>query len=114
MNVRISSVVTAIAYVFLGGVLAHAAPQFGVIYADLYAADATLPVLTRIVLAIAPVGWIALGVVAAAVLVAKDLCLPSRTIPNWPFVIALLVIGGAAVIALFRPLVITIQEMGAT
>ena len=114
MNMRTSSVVIGISHLAVFGYLAHAASKFGAIYADLYSPDTTLPVLTRIVLALAPVGWIVFGVAAAALLIGKDLVPSFRKMPNWPFAISLLAVGMGAVIALFLPLVVTITKMTTT
>jgi hypothetical protein len=114
MKTRISSIVIGVSHLVIGGYLGHAAGKFGAIYADLYSPDAALPLLTRIVLALAPVGWVAFGIVAAAFLIGKDAVPSLRKIPNWPFALSLLAVGMAAVIALFLPLVITIEAIGNT
>ena len=111
---RISSIVIGVSHLVVGGYLAHASSRFSEIYADLLSDDAMLPVLTRIVVSMAPVGWIAFGIVAAALLMLKDLVPSLRKIPNWPFAVTLLAVGMAAVIALFQPLVIIVQEIGTT
>lgn len=111
---RISSVVIGACHLVIGGALAYAVSRFGEIYTDLLSADAALPTLTRIVLALTPDGWIVVGVLSAALLISKDLVPSLRKIPNWPFVVALLLVGMGGVIALFLPLMGIIREIGTT
>jgi hypothetical protein len=111
---RLSSIVVGLGHLGVGTYLAHTASNFGAIYAELFSGEVALPVLTRIVLLLAPTGWIAYGIVAAALLIGKDWVSSLRRIPNWPFAVALLVVGMGAVIGLFLPMVIIIQELGTT
>jgi type II secretory pathway component PulF len=108
---RRTSIMTAVALIVMGGGLGHVAPKFGEIFSELYAGELALPALTQIVLALAPFGWVALGVVGALIVIVKDIALPSRKLPNWPYVIALFAIGATAAVALFLPMIVTIGEM---
>jgi len=87
MNMRRTSIMTAVALIVMGGGLGHVAPKFGEIFSELYAGELALPALTQIVLALAPFGWVALGVVGALIVIVKDIALPSRKLPNWPYVV---------------------------
>lgn len=104
MKPRISSIITAIAYIVISGMFVYTAPRFGAIYAELYEGKVPLPFLTRIVLMLAPIGWILLGIGPALFLVFKDVRTTSRKIANWPFVVALVLVAIAGIISLFLPL----------
>ena len=111
MKPRGSTVITAVGYLAVCGVFAYEGPRFGKIFNDLFEGSPTLPLLTRAVLALAPYGWILIGISAAALLVAKDLCPSTRKIPSWPFFFLLVALGFAGLAALFMPLLITISKL---
>lgn len=102
---------TAIALIATGCGLGYVVPKFGAIYAEMYTGDVALPVLTQIAIALAPFGWVAFGVVGALVVVGKDIALPSRKLPNWPYIIVLCAVSAGVTLALFLPLIVTIGKM---
>ena len=114
MKPRMPSIMSATAYLLLGGILAHVAPRFGAIYADLLGDKMPLPLLTRIVLFMAPTGWIMFAACMTVFLLGKDMRPWSRRIPNLPFNVLLLLIGACTVAALFIPLVVDIGLISST
>lgn len=107
---RTSSVAMAVACMILGIMLALATPRFKTVYSSLYG-DTVLPVPTRLVLALKPFGWLAIGFSMAALVVIKDLWAPLRRVPAWPWVLALIIAGWLAVAGLFLPMVITFTKV---
>ena len=104
MKPTLPSIVSAFSHLALGLILARLAPRFGAIYAQRDPDPSHLPALTRVVLALAPVGWIAIAVILAALAVGKDLHPRTRHLPNWPFRVALVLLGGIAIAGLYLPL----------
>jgi hypothetical protein len=109
---RTSTIVLTVAYFLAFICVARIAPTFVAIYADLYPGDYSPPSLTRLVLALAPVGWTLLALASALVLIAKDLHPLSRRISNGLFFVLLPCLCLAVLVALFTPLVITISAVG--
>ena len=84
--------------------MARVVPPFRALYAEM---DRALPVETRVVVGMPVVGWIALGVLAAAALVWKSKLVSKRAaeLIDLVAVVAWFLAGMGVVIALFLPFV---------
>ena len=111
MNIRATTIATATVALVMFVAIGIIATRFDMIFRDLFDGDVVLPFSSRLVLGLAPAGWIAVGVLAATGLVLKDQLAGVRRIPNWPFGILLVVAALWTVVSLFRPLIITIHTM---
>jgi hypothetical protein len=97
MKVRIYSWFLASLYLLCGATFFVVVAKFQAFFSEL---EVPLPLLTRAVFFVSPLGWLALAVVVALAVVLKDLRFRSRFL-NPLFTIILLVAVGGIAVALF-------------
>ena len=112
MKPRMSSVLIGLVGALLGAIVAHALPRFASIFHEICPPESPLPVVTQIILGITPAGWLALGALFAGIVLLKDLHPRTRGIPNWPFVLALVLVMALAVVGCWLPLIVMLDHIG--
>ncbi len=110
MSIRITSVVVATVFLLVTSVLGILTiPKFGLIFADMLPGQ-PLPWSTRIVMSAGPVGFCALAVFGAVLLVLTDSLRRARWV-HGALVIALSFALAFAIVALFLPLMLLLEEV---
>ncbi len=101
MKIKVFSWILAGAYLLCGVMFFVVIPQFESIFSGW---AVPLPLLTRVVFAIGPFGWLSLALAVGALAILKDLRFRSRLL-DLIFLMLLALFGGCIVIALFSPIV---------
>ena len=104
MKVRIPSGIFAGVCLACGAYFFVVIPKFLAIYKDLYGPDVSLPLLTRVVVGVTPLGWLVLAGIMAALVILRDVRGRGAWLPNWVAVLIFLVTGLFVVVALCLPL----------
>ena len=109
MSIRITSVVVAGAFLLIASALGiFVVPKFGHVFADILPGE-PLPWPTRMVMSAGPIGFLALAVFGAALLVFTDSLKRARRL-HGVVVVTLALALAFTIVALFRPLMRLLEQ----
>jgi|ETNmetMinimDraft_30_1059905.scaffolds.fasta_scaffold82999_2 hypothetical protein len=105
MNRKGEYVPLAVLWLICGAVFFRATPHFAIVYEELYGAQTTgLPLLTRVIVSLPSVLWLAIGILAGGSILVLNQKHDSRWI-NLAYLLGLLAVAASGAIGLLRPLV---------